>query len=138
MIILDTNVASSLISQEPDQTVLEWINGYDISRIYTTTVTVMEIQYGIDLMVDGKRKRRLLKAFQKMLSEVFDSRLLDLNVKAALSAAGLFAALRQKGNNVEIRDIQIAGIVKANGGILATRNVKDFKDCGIKLLNPWQ
>jgi hypothetical protein len=34
-------------------------------------------------------------------------------------------------------DAQIAAIVMSHQAILVTRNVRDFADSGIELLNPW-
>jgi len=34
-------------------------------------------------------------------------------------------------------DAQIAAIALHNGLALATRNVKDFEGCGLRLVDPW-
>ena len=43
-----------------------------------------------------------------------------------------------RGMNIGARDTQIAGIVVSRGASLDTRNLKDFSDLKINLLNPWE
>src|SRR5262249_45272556 len=44
MIILDTNVFSALMREVPDQAVLAWMDQQPDSSLWTTTVTLMELQ----------------------------------------------------------------------------------------------
>ena len=37
-----------------------------------------------------------------------------------------------------LRDVEIAGIVAARRGTLATRNTRHFIDSGLPLVNPWE
>ena len=42
------------------------------------------------------------------------------------------------GLPIEGFDAQIAAICRARGATLATRNVKDFRETGVDLVDPWQ
>ena len=56
---------------------------------------------------------------------------------AAREAGSIASELQRGGNTVEVRDVQIAGIAAARRAVLATRNVRHFRDSGIRVVNPW-
>tara|TARA_R110002167_G_scaffold321364_2_gene527240 strand:+ start:716 stop:1144 length:429 start_codon:yes stop_codon:yes gene_type:complete len=137
MLILDTNVISELMRDQPNPDVVAWIDSQPSDSIWTTTVSVFEICTGIELLPDGKRAQTLREGFEKCLTQIFDRRVLYFDVTAARIAAVLAKQRYQAGLAYEIRDIQIAGIVSARNGSLATRNVKDFQQMNLPLINPW-
>ena len=138
MIVLDTNVLSALMQQAPEPRVVAWLDAQPTESIWTTSVTVFEIRFGLEAMAKGKRQRTLQEAFRLALTEDLSGRVLDFDVAAADEAAVLSARLRAQGRPVEIRDVMIAGIVTARRGTLATRNTKHFQDTKIRLVNPWE
>ena len=138
MILLDTNVLSALMQRQPDQTVVAWLDEQPSESIWTTTITVFEVRMGLELLAEGHRRTRLGQEFDKLLAEDLDGRVQVFD-RAAADAAGTIAASRQRaGRTVEIRDVQIAGIVGARKATLATRNVRHFEGLGIRLVDPWQ
>ena len=137
MIVLDTNVLSALMQSLPEPVVVAWLDAQPTESIWTTSVTVFEIRFGLEAMAKGKRQRTLQEAFLLTLTEDLSGRVLDFDVAAAEEAASISARLRAKGRPVEIRDVMIAGIVAARRGTLATRNTKHFQDTKIRLVNPW-
>jgi len=138
MIVLDTNVISELMQDKTNTLVVKWLDAQPIESIWTTSVCVYEILYGIHLLKKGKRRRYLEKAFEKILDQNMEGRVLDFDSTAAWKAAPMSAKLRAAGRPVEIRDVQIAGIVASRRGTLATGNTKHFFDTGISLINPWE
>lgn len=137
MIILDTNVVSALMRRDVDAAVVVWLDGQPPESIWTTAVTVFEIRFGLEILVDSRRRRRLEDAFQGMLEDDLEGRILPFEQSAAREAARLAARQRQVGRTIEIRDAQIAGVVLARHATLATRNMRHFDDLGIALVNPW-
>lgn len=137
MIILDTNVLSTLMKAVPDPQVVRWLDGLPAESIWTTSVCVFEIRYGLRSMPKGKRQRALTTAFEEMVTEALESRVLDFDQVAADHSAGLAARLRAAGRPVEFRDVLIAGIVAARRATLATGNVRHFELAAINLVNPW-
>ena len=137
MIILDTNVVSELIKPAMDHQVKVWMDRYDIEQLYITSITLMEIECGICLLPDGKKRTALGASFQFLLKNIFHDRIKGFGAECGLLAGELDARLKGTGYTVDIRDIQIAAIVRHHGAVLATRNTKDFKDCDIRLINPW-
>jgi predicted nucleic acid-binding protein len=137
MIVLDTNVISALMQSNPDRRVVDWLNDQSTESIWTTSVSLFEILFGLNVMTKGKRRETLQTAFEQALIEDLGGRVLDFDSSAAREAATISAKLRSKGASVEIRDVQIAGIVSARRSTLATRNTKHFMATGIKLIDPW-
>jgi len=137
MIVLDTNVLSALMRDTPDPAVVEWLDNQPAESIWTTSVTVFEIRTGIELLVPGRRRKRLDKMFSQLLEEDLDGRVQFFDLTAAI-AAGTIAATRQRaGRALEIRDVQIAGIAVARHATVATRNTRHFDATGIELVDPW-
>ena len=137
MIILDTNVISALMRSTPEQPVVAWLDKQPADSVWTTTISVFEIRYGLRILPGGKKRERLEAAFDAVLKEDLDKRLLDFDYAAANEAGHIVASLRETGRPVDVRDVQIAGIVVARRGTLATGNTAHFASTGVALINPW-
>jgi predicted nucleic acid-binding protein len=137
VIVLDTNVLSALMREHPDQPVVEWLDRQAAESIWITSITVFEARLGLALLPKGKRRQNLESAFNSLLVEDLEGRVLDFDQPAAEAAAQLAAERQRKGQMIDIRDTQIAGIVIARRAELATRNVRHFSDVGIDVINPW-
>lgn len=137
MIVLDTNVVSALMRSEPDPLVVTWLDGLPPESVWTTSVTVFEIRLGLEILAAGQRRSQLEEAFAKALEEDFENRVLPFDQAAAQAAGRIAAERRRAGRTVEIRDVQIAGIVNARKATLATRNTRHFEGCGLVLVDPW-
>jgi toxin FitB len=137
VIILDTNVISALMNDPPDGKVVDWLDRQAGSSIWTTSVTVLEIQFGLQLMPAGKRRTVLSHVFEQIL-EGIQSRIAGLDEEAARRTADLMASRQKAGRVGELRDSMIAGIVLARNATLATRNVVHFRDISATVVNPWE
>lgn len=136
MIILDTNVISALMRNT--EKVEQWLNQYHIDNIWTTAINTMEVYYGIHLLPEGRKKETLGEAFTWMLARTFRHHIIEFDVNAAISTAEIAAKQKAKGNNVDFRDLQIAGIALDRKARIATRNEKDFRNLGLEVINPWE
>lgn len=136
MIILDTNVLSALMRQIPDAKVVDWLDHQPRTSIWTTSVTVLEIRFGLQILAAGKRRSSLLQAFEMLLDKI-GHRVTSFDGAAAQQAASLMASRHKKGRPGDLRDTMIAGIVLANHATLATRNTVHFEDVPAPLINPW-
>jgi toxin FitB len=136
MIILDTNVVSALMNDPPELKVVGWLDQQVQSSIWTTSVTVLEIQYRLQTMPSGKRQTALWRVFERILDSI-DHRIAVLDEQAASLAAHVMAFRKKKGRMGEWRDTMIAGIVLARHATLATRNVTHFADISATVINPW-
>jgi len=138
MIILDTNVISELMKPEPHRGVLKWFDGLSAARLFTTSITKAEILHGIFLLPPGRRRQAFERAAEGLFEEDFSGRVLPFDADASLPYATIAARRRAAGRPISHFDAQIAAIAAANIAVLATRNVADFEDCGIDLVDPWE
>ena len=136
MIILDTNVISALMRDPADVTVAQWLDRQPPTSIWTTSVSVFELRFGLKIMPAGKRQFLLAQKL-KLILEMIDHRIAVFDLAAAEHAADLAAIRKKKGQSGEMRDTMIAGIVLAHNAILATGNVTHFQDISATVVNPW-
>ena len=137
MIILDTNVLSALMRQAPDRQVVAWLDEQPRSSVWTTSVTVLEVRFGLQVMPLGKRRAHLLRAFETVLADRLEGRIAPFDAVAARLAGDLMAVRRRQGRPGDLRDTMIAGIVLAQKATLATRNTSHFADLPVPVVNPW-
>jgi toxin FitB len=137
MIVLDTNVLSETLRPIPEPSVLEWLANQPRASLFTTTVTRGEILYGIQLLSDGKRRRGLWDAAKKIFDEDFADQVLSFDSDSADMYAEISASRRTAGKPISQFDAMIVAMARSRGASLATRNVKDFEDCGVDVINPW-
>jgi hypothetical protein len=136
VILLDTNVLSELAKPQPDPRVVSWVRR-SAAALAVPTIAIAEMAYGIEKLVEGRRRQDLLAALQRLVTE-FADRLFDFNVKSAWAYGGILASARRAGRPMTVPDAAIAAIAKANGCALATRNARDFATAGLEIINPWQ
>lgn len=137
MIILDTNVISAFMKPSVDESVIAWLDHQPASSIWTTSITVLEIEYGLRRLPTGNRRALLQTRLAEMLNEDLGGRVLPLDTPAALAAGALSVELEAKGRSVEIQDALIAGIARIRQAVLATRNVRHF-EFACTVVNPWE
>jgi len=137
MILLDTNVVSAFIRPEPDRAVIAWLDSQPAESMWTTSISVYELRFGIEILAAGRRRRALDEALSQALEEDFDGRVVPFDEAAAQTAGRIGAARRLIGRTIELRDLQIAAIALARKATVATRNVRHFQGLGIALINPW-
>jgi toxin FitB len=115
VIILDTNVVSELMRPAPEA-VVNWVDRQPASECYITSVTLAELLHGVARLVDGRRRTELAELIEAMVNDDFDHRVAAFD---------------------ETADAQIAATCRSHGAILATRNVADFTNTGITIVDPW-
>lgn len=72
-----------------------------------------------------------------MFAEDLADRIFAFDSDAARVFGGIVAHRRVMGRPISHPDAQIAAIAQVRRAKLATRNVDDFRDCGLDILNPW-
>lgn len=137
MIILDTNLVSEPLKPKPDAAVLAWLDRQAPETLYLTTITLAELQAGIETLPVGKRRTALQETTTELVSE-FEGRVLSFDQDCAHAFGRVFAGTQAAGNPIHFGDCAIAAIAIKRGFALATRNVRDYKGAGIKLINPWK
>jgi predicted nucleic acid-binding protein len=137
MIIVDTNIVSEFMGTPPTASVKAWLNAQQPSDLYLTTITIAEIHFGLAVLAQGERKQRMQRQFAELLALVFAARVLTFDSAAAQRYGMIRAARRAAGKPISPLDTQIAAIADEHHARLATRNTKDFTDCGLTLINPF-
>ena len=137
MIILDTNVISESMRPVPEASVMAWLDTQPVDDLYTTAITEAEIFNGIELMPVSKRSKALLVAAERIFEKELPDRVLSFDHTAARLFAEIFSSRKTRGKPIKPLDAQIAAIARAHNATLATRNTRDFVDCGIRVINPW-
>jgi len=128
--LVDTNVLSELGRPSPNAGVVEWADR--LGRIAVSVVTVEEVFYGLTLKPSAR--------IQRWLESFFESHCQTLDVSPAIArhAGILRGQLAARGRVRTQADMLIAATAALHGLTLATRNVEDFEDCGIAVMNPFR
>ncbi len=137
MIILDTNVLSTLMRSRPDETVVAWLDEQSSESVWITSITLFEARFGLMLLPVGQRRQALEEGFNQLLEEELGHRVLMFDSAASAQAAIIAAKRRAIGRPVDMRDTFIAGIAVARRATLATRNLRHFSDLPTPVINPW-
>jgi len=136
--LLDTNVLSEWMRPKPAPAVLDWVGQQSPDRLYTSAITVAEIETGLALMPTGQRQRALQAAAGAMFAQDFANRLWAFDVAAAHVYAEVKAQRSRAGRPIGHADAQIAALALLHRATLVTRNVPDFNGIdGLAVLNPW-
>lgn len=137
--LLDTNVLSELMREQPAAAVLDWFSQNTRVSMQTSSITQAEILTGIALLPNSKRRTALAVAAEQMFEEDFAGLCLPFDAAAAKTYAVIVATRTQQGQPISTEDAQIAAIALAAGLTVVTRNIKDFDNIdGLPLVNPWQ
>ena len=137
MIVLDTNVLSEFMKARPAAKVVEWLAAQLVSSVYTTSITQAEILHGLLLLPAGRKRNNLAAAAPAMFEKDFHGRILPFGSDTAPLYARIAADRRKTGRPISQFDAQIAAIVRLSGAALASRNITDFQECGVTVINPW-
>lgn len=134
--LVDTNVFSEPARPKPDAYVVRWLRENEGS-LYVSTLTIGEIRRGIEKLPDGKRKTQL-RDWLESLCDCMKGRILSFNTSTAHVWGQLKANWDKTGNSLPSLDSQIAATAHRHALTIVTRNVRDFKNAGIKVINPFQ
>lgn len=138
MILLDTNVISEVMRAVPSAPVLDWFAEQIPSDLHLPAIVEAELRFGILLLPEGRRKSALADALEDMLEIDFRGRIVPFDSASARAYGRIASKRRREGRAVKEADCQIAAIAAARRASVATRNVRDFQDAGIPILNPWE
>ena len=137
MIVLDTNVLSELMRQQPAEAVLAWADQLCPQEVAITAMNEAEILLGIARPADSQRKQQLEQGWDALRNSVLQHPVLPFNSDAAHWFAALVSHREGMGRPISTADAVIAATALAHDGQLATRNTADFEAIGLPLINPW-
>lgn len=136
-VLLDTNVLSEVRRPAPDPTVLGWLDAIDEDRAFISVASIAELQRGVALMVDGRRRAALAAWLAQDLPARFAGRILPIDPAIAARWGDLMAQARLGGFALSVMDGFFAATALDRELVLATRKIKDYAPLGVSLFNPW-
>jgi len=130
--LLDTNVVSELRRPRPHGAVLAWLRNVSDSEIHLSAVTIGELQAGIEITREQDLAKAIeIEAWLDQVAETYNILPMDARIFRS------WARLMHRQPNDLIEDAMIAATAMVHGLTVVTRNVRDFKNLGVRTLNPF-
>jgi len=133
-VLLDTNVLSELVRQQPDDRVTTFVG--NVTSPLISVLTLHELTFGAARIDDAARRERLM-AWIETVRTRFAGRIIDVDPDVAEIAGRLRAAASLAGRPADPIDALIAASALVRDAVIATRNVRDFESLGVEHVDPW-
>lgn len=137
MVILDTNVVSEAMKPEPHPAVRAWLNEQAAETLYLSSVTLVELLFGIRALPAGKHRDMLGQTLDGLL-DLFKDRVLPFDTDAARCYADLAVIARTSGLGFPTPDGYIAAIATSRGFSVASRDKAPYVAARVPVINPWE
>jgi toxin FitB len=135
--LLDTNVPSELTRPRPEPRVARWLDTADDNELYFSALSLGEVIKGITILPGGRRRREIQEWLDNTLRPWFANRILPVDAAVCERWGLLSGQCRLRGRPLKVIDGLIAATALEHDLTLVTRNVKDFADLDVQLINPW-
>lgn len=130
--LLDTNVVSELRKPRPHGAVLAWLHGVHDADLHLASVTLGEIQAGIELTREqDPAKAAEIEQWLVQVSCTYNILPMDG------AAFRCWAQLMHRQSETLYEDAMIAAIARVHQLTVVTRNEADFSRFGVELINPF-
>ena len=136
--LLDTNCISELVRLKPEPRVIGWMEAVNEALLYLSVLTLGEIRKGVAGLAQGKRRTHLETWLQVELRARFSGRILSID-EAVAGRWGLLAAeAKRKGRTLSTVDGLLAATALCHNLTVVSRNVDDYMNTQVQVLNPWE
>jgi predicted nucleic acid-binding protein len=135
--LLDTCIISEPKQKQPNEKVLQWLDSQDESKLYLSVLTIGEIRKGITRLESSKKKAELEKWLEKLRTR-FSQRILLLSERTFLVWGKWYGEYEKKGVVRPAFDSLLEATALEHDLIFVTRNVKNFQNSQVTILNPWE
>ena len=138
--LLDANVVSEMMRPKPDDGVVDFLDQIaEQGGIGLASITVWEILNGIGRLDPGRRRNDLLDGFQDLLDDLFEDQVFDWTREDARTCASIMEDKRRRGEPLDdhLADAFLAAMAVRLGSTVVTRNVGEFRNTGVRVVNPW-
>ena len=136
--LLDTCVISELVSKTPNLKVVEYVDLLDPEDVYLSVITIGEIVKGIEKLPKSRRKTDLQNWLKDDLLVRFEGNVVALDTDILIEWGALIARLESAGKTMPAIDSLLAATALAKKMTLVTRNVNDFDETDVEIVNPWE
>src|SRR5947208_16207406 len=138
MILVDTNVISDSSRPRPEPSVRRWYSAQRPTDLFICAPVLAELRYGVERLPEGKRRTHFEAWLRGIENEGFSDRILPFDRRAAHEFGRILHRRTSGGRQIKTMDALIASIAIAENATLATRDVADFADLGIEIVNPFE
>ena len=135
--LLDTCVLSELVKSTPDAHVIQWFEARKPHELCISAMTWGELQRGVARLPKSKRRSELTSWLQQ-LEVGFEDRILAFDQQISEIWAQMTVQTETQGRSMAAFDSIIAATARARKCKLVTRNVRDFANASVEVINPWQ
>lgn len=135
--LLDTCLISEPKQKKPNERVLEWLDAQDESKLYLSVLTIGEIKKGIARLESSRKKTELEKWLEKLRAR-FSRRIVPSTEKTFLVWGKMYGEFERKGSVRPAFDSLLEATALEHDLIFVTRNVKNFQNSQVTILNPWE
>lgn len=135
--LLDTCVVSELLNPRGNPDVAKSVRRIDDTSLFLSVLTIGEITKGLNRLADGRR-RSAIEFWLATVQSTYGDRMLPVDLQVARVWGEFTARARDRGRPLPVTDGLIAATAQVHGLTVITRNVKDFADTGVALIDPWQ
>jgi len=136
--LLDTNCISELVRLKPEPRVMAWMQAAEETLLYLSVLTLGEIRKGLAGLPQGKRRTHLETWLEIELGARFAGRILPIDVPVADGWGLLAATAKREGKTLSTIDGLLAATALHHNLTVVSRNVSDFADTRVQVLNPWK
>ena len=136
--LLDTNCISEVVRVKPEPRVMEWIEAAEETLLYLSVLTLGEIRKGLAGLPQGKRRTQLETWLEVELGARFAGRILSIDQSIADRWGLLAASAKAKGKTLSTIVGLLAATAVQHNLTIVSRNVSDFSNTPVPVLNPWE
>ncbi len=137
--LIDTNVISEMMRSRPEPRVTTFLDSIADEGLGLASITVWEILDGLGRLDPGRRRNNLADRFLDLLEELFESRIIEWSLIDAHTCAQIMEDKRRHGEPLDdhLPDAFLAATAATRGLAIVTRNESEFRNTGVKTVNPW-
>jgi len=132
--LVDTNVISEIVTRRPEQRVVSFLRG---KSFLLSSLVFAELTYGAYQLNDTREDRKKYITFIKNLKEHYRDMIVPVSLEIAELSGKLRASEKKRGRVLSFADAVMAASALQTGTALVTRNIKDFENLNIPLVNPF-
>lgn len=138
MIVLDTNVVSEFGLRAPSPNVRAWILRQEPTSLFLCAPVISEMAYGAERVRLRHGSDRYFGPLQILIEQRFRDRILPIDTETGRWHGIIRARREATGRPIGLMDALLAATCIVHGAALATRNVRDFADLDLSLINPFE
>ena len=137
--LIDTTVVSEMMRPRPEPRVAAFLDSIESEGLGLVSITVWEVLDGIGRLAPGWRRQSLSARFHDLLDELFEDRSVDWCLADARECARIMEERRRRGESLDahVPDAFLAAAAASRELAVVTRNTGDFRNTGVKAVDPW-